>query len=88
MDSTREERETFVASKVNEALEDQVIAGDADTVLQKLIAFREEVGPFGTLLMTGHDWDDREMCQRSMKMLAQDVMPRLIQHASVTDPSY
>ena len=47
MDATRQEREAFVAGQVNEALEDQVIAGDADTVLDKLIAYRDEVGPFG-----------------------------------------
>ena len=88
INATVEERKTFVTSKVNEALEDQVIAGDADTVLQKLVAFREEVGPFGTLLMTGHDWDEKELWQGSMRMLAQDVMPRLNQHADATDPNY
>jgi len=88
MDAMPEEREAFVTSKVNEALKYQVIAGDPDTVLQQLVAFREEVSPFGTLLMTGHDWDDRELWQHSMRMLAQDVMPRLSQHADATDPSY
>ena len=88
MDATRQEREAFVAGQVNEALEDQVIAGDTDTVLDKLIAYRDEVGPFGTLLMTGHDWDDKDMWRGSMRMLAEDVMPRLSQHAESTDPSY
>lgn len=87
-DAMLQEREAFVESKVNEALEGQVIAGDADTVLQKLVAFREEVGPFGTLLMTGHDWDDPELWQGSMRRLAHDVMPRLSQHANATDQSY
>jgi alkanesulfonate monooxygenase SsuD/methylene tetrahydromethanopterin reductase-like flavin-dependent oxidoreductase (luciferase family) len=88
MDATAQEREEFVAARVNEALEDQVIAGDADTVLDRLIAYREEVGPFGTLLMTGHDWDDKDLWRGSMRRLAEDVMPRLIQHAEVTDPRY
>tara|TARA_Y100001960_G_scaffold321792_1_gene397140 strand:- start:853 stop:1893 length:1041 start_codon:yes stop_codon:yes gene_type:complete len=88
MDATFEEREAVVTSKVNEALEDQVIAGDANTVLEKLVAFREEVGPFGTLLMTGHDWDDRELWIDSMKALSNVVMPRLSQHASATDPTF
>ena len=88
MDATRQEREAFVAGQVNEALEDQVIAGDADTVLDKLIAYRDEVGPFGTLLMTGHDWDDKDMWRGSMRMLAEDVAPRFSQHAESTDPSY
>ena len=33
-----------------------VIYGSPKTVLDKLVAFRERVGPFGTLLMTGLDW--------------------------------
>jgi alkanesulfonate monooxygenase SsuD/methylene tetrahydromethanopterin reductase-like flavin-dependent oxidoreductase (luciferase family) len=73
---------------VNEALEDEVIAGDADTVLDRLIAYREEVGSFGTLLMTGHDWGDKDLWRGSMRRLAEDVMPRLSQHAKVTDPRY
>ncbi|MBE10152.1 MAG: LLM class flavin-dependent oxidoreductase [Rhodospirillaceae bacterium] len=86
--TSSKERETFVTSQVNEALEDQVLAGDADTVLDRLIAFRDEVGPFGTLLMTGHDWDDKALWQGSMRRLAEDVMPRFNQHAKVSDPAY
>ncbi len=71
-----------LSTRVNEALEDQVIAGSADTVLDKLVAFREETGPFGTLLMTGHDWDDADLWRSSMHRLAEDVMPRLNQHAA------
>ena len=85
---TQEDREKFVTRQVNKALEEQVITGDANTVLDKLIAYREEVGPFGTLLMTGHDWDDQDLWRGSMRMLAQDVMPLLSQHADATDPSY
>ena len=33
-----------------------VLYGSPKTMLDKLVAFREEVGPFGTLLMTGLDW--------------------------------
>ena len=58
-----------------------VIGGSAETVLDKLVAFRDEVGPFGTLLMTGHDWDDKALWQASMRRLARDVMPRFGQHA-------
>ena len=83
-----EERENYVANQVNEALEDQVLAGDADTVLDRLIAFRDEVGPFGTLLMTGHDWDEKALWQGSMQRLAEDVMPRFRQHAKATDRTY
>ena len=88
VDRTPEKAEKLIARKVKESLKDQIIAGDENTVLQKLIAFREEVGPFGTLLMTGHDWDDRNLWKSSMQRLAKQVMPRIHQHAASTDPSY
>jgi alkanesulfonate monooxygenase SsuD/methylene tetrahydromethanopterin reductase-like flavin-dependent oxidoreductase (luciferase family) len=33
-----------------------VIAGTPQSVADQILAFREEVGAFGTLLYTGHDW--------------------------------
>ena len=82
------EKEALITNKVNESLEDQIIAGNEDTVLQKLVAFRDEVGPFGTLLMTGHDWDNQHLWKSSMQRLSRQVMPRFRQHATSTDPSY
>ena len=73
-----------VAVQVNEALEDQVIAGSPDTVLDKLVAFRDETGHFGTLLATGHDWDEAGLWKTSMRLLAEDVMPRFRQHCQAT----
>ena len=61
----------------------QVIAGSPPRVLEQLVALREECGHFGTLLMTGHDWDDAKLWRRSMELLAREVMPRFSQHASV-----
>jgi alkanesulfonate monooxygenase SsuD/methylene tetrahydromethanopterin reductase-like flavin-dependent oxidoreductase (luciferase family) len=63
--------------------EADVIYGSPATVLDKLVAFRDRVGPFGTLLMTGLDWlgDNEAAERRSMQLLAQDVMPKLRQHA-------
>jgi len=54
-----------------------MIAGRPRRVLDQLVALREEVGPFGTLLMGGHDWDRPRMWQRSMELLATEVMPAL-----------
>jgi alkanesulfonate monooxygenase SsuD/methylene tetrahydromethanopterin reductase-like flavin-dependent oxidoreductase (luciferase family) len=61
------------------------IFGAPKTVLDKLVAFREAVGPFGTLLMTGLDWGGRnELWERqSMQLLATEVMPKLRQHVLV-----
>jgi alkanesulfonate monooxygenase SsuD/methylene tetrahydromethanopterin reductase-like flavin-dependent oxidoreductase (luciferase family) len=54
-----------------------VIYGSPQTVARKILALREEVGPFETLLMTAHDWTDKALMRRSMELLAKDVMPRV-----------
>ena len=41
----------------------------------ELLAFREEVGDFGTLLYAGKDWLDRSLGRRSMTLLAEKVLP-------------
>jgi alkanesulfonate monooxygenase SsuD/methylene tetrahydromethanopterin reductase-like flavin-dependent oxidoreductase (luciferase family) len=58
------------------------IYGSPKTFLDKLIAFGDEVGPFGTLLMTGLDWGgpNREWERTSMRLLAQEVFPKFRQH--------
>jgi alkanesulfonate monooxygenase SsuD/methylene tetrahydromethanopterin reductase-like flavin-dependent oxidoreductase (luciferase family) len=58
-----------------------VIAGSARRVLDQLVALRDEIGPFGTLLMSGHDWDRPKLWKRSMELLATDVVPKLSRHA-------
>ncbi len=45
----------------------------------QLLAVREQVGPFGTIVLTGLDWDDKALWQRSMALMANEVMPRLRQ---------
>ena len=39
------------------------------------LAFREEVGDFGTLLYAGKDWLDRDLGRRSMVLTAEKVLP-------------
>jgi hypothetical protein len=56
--------------------------GSVSTALDKLVALADEWGPFGTLLMVGHDWDQPELWKRSMRLLADQVMPKLSQHVS------
>jgi len=69
---------------VDAAVADMVICGTADTVLDRLVALRDEVGPFGTLLMAGQDWEDPALAKASMHRLAEDVMPRFNAHAVAT----
>jgi len=54
-----------------------VIAGTVESVVQQLLDFREQVGAFGTLLYACHDWLNPTLGQRSMQLMAEQVMPRL-----------
>jgi hypothetical protein len=46
-------------------------------VADQILAFREEIGDFGTLLMAGKDWKDRNLGRRNMQLLAEKVMPQV-----------
>ena len=61
-----------------------VIHGSPRTVLDKLVALRERVGPFGTLLQIGLDWGGpNEAWERDgMRLLAHEVMPKFRQHVT------
>lgn len=54
-----------------------VIRGTVDQVADQILAFRDTVGPFGTLLYAGHDWLDPGLARRSMVLLAEQVMPKV-----------
>jgi alkanesulfonate monooxygenase SsuD/methylene tetrahydromethanopterin reductase-like flavin-dependent oxidoreductase (luciferase family) len=54
-----------------------IIWGTPDKVADDLLAFRERVGDFGTLLYAGKDWKDRELGRNSMILLAEKVLPRV-----------
>jgi alkanesulfonate monooxygenase SsuD/methylene tetrahydromethanopterin reductase-like flavin-dependent oxidoreductase (luciferase family) len=52
-----------------------VIAGTVNQVVDELLAFRETVGDFGTLLYCGVDWVDAKLARRSLELMAEKVMP-------------
>lgn len=54
-----------------------VIAGSVDSVVDQILAFREQIGDFGTLLYACHDWVDPALGRRSMELMAEQVMPRV-----------
>ncbi len=54
-----------------------IISGTPDDVVDQILAFRAEVGDFGTLLYAGHDWVDVELGRRSMILMAEKVMPKV-----------
>jgi alkanesulfonate monooxygenase SsuD/methylene tetrahydromethanopterin reductase-like flavin-dependent oxidoreductase (luciferase family) len=63
------------AVTVDYVVDKLVIHGSPQRVTEKLLAFREEIGDFGTLLYAGKDWLDRALARRSMVLLAEKVLP-------------
>jgi alkanesulfonate monooxygenase SsuD/methylene tetrahydromethanopterin reductase-like flavin-dependent oxidoreductase (luciferase family) len=69
---------------VEKIIDSRVVFGSPQTVLDRLVALREGIGPFGGLLTTGVDWSGPNAAweRESMRRLAEEVMPRLSQHAA------
>jgi alkanesulfonate monooxygenase SsuD/methylene tetrahydromethanopterin reductase-like flavin-dependent oxidoreductase (luciferase family) len=65
------------AVTVDYLLDTLVVCGSVASVVDQLLAFRETVGDFGTLLYAGHDWADERLARRSMELMAEKVMPAL-----------
>jgi alkanesulfonate monooxygenase SsuD/methylene tetrahydromethanopterin reductase-like flavin-dependent oxidoreductase (luciferase family) len=64
------------SSVTTDTLVDQlVVAGTPEQVTEELLAFRDQVGDFGTLLYCGMDWVDPALGRRSMELMAEAVMP-------------
>jgi len=53
------------------------IHGTVNKVVDQLLALREQVGDFGELVYAGMDWVDKKLGQRSMELMATEVMPRV-----------
>ena len=70
---------------VQKCFEWMVLQGSPNRVLDQLVALVDEVGYFGTLLLTHKDWDKPELHKRSMVLLAEKVMPKLRQHLEKRD---
>jgi alkanesulfonate monooxygenase SsuD/methylene tetrahydromethanopterin reductase-like flavin-dependent oxidoreductase (luciferase family) len=64
----------ITAERMTEKL---VIAGSVNSVVEQILAFRDKVGDFGTLMYPCHDWLDPALGKRSMQLMAEQVMPRV-----------
>jgi alkanesulfonate monooxygenase SsuD/methylene tetrahydromethanopterin reductase-like flavin-dependent oxidoreductase (luciferase family) len=51
------------------------IAGTVNSVVDQILAFRDQVGDFGTLVYACQDWLDPKLGKRSMELMAEKVMP-------------
>ena len=58
-------------------MNDVIIAGDPEHVTGQILELREQIGPFGTLVLTAHDWDDRDRWTHSLELFAREVVPAL-----------
>jgi len=60
-------------------LGEQIIAGDVDTALDRLLRLWEETGPFGAIDVMSFDWDDdddKRAWNYSMELLNKELLPR------------
>ena len=58
-------------------IDEVIIAGDPDEVAHQIRALRDDVGDFGTLVLTAHDWDDKARWIKCLELFAEEVMPQL-----------
>lgn len=58
-------------------MNEQIIAGDVEEVLRRLMQMVEETGPFGTLILMSYDWDDKASWLHSLELFAHELMPAL-----------
>jgi alkanesulfonate monooxygenase SsuD/methylene tetrahydromethanopterin reductase-like flavin-dependent oxidoreductase (luciferase family) len=58
-------------------MDELVIFGTVNSVVDKLLALREQIGDFGELVYGGMDWVSPELARRSMQLMAEEVMPRV-----------
>ncbi|MGY9014534.1 MAG: hypothetical protein ACKVG9_04470, partial [Rhodospirillales bacterium] len=65
------------AVTVERAVDDLVICGSVNKVVDELLAFHDVVGDFGELVYAGMDWVDEGLSKRSMQLMAEEVMPRV-----------
>jgi alkanesulfonate monooxygenase SsuD/methylene tetrahydromethanopterin reductase-like flavin-dependent oxidoreductase (luciferase family) len=54
-----------------------VIYGTVNKVVDQILKLREETGDFGELVYAGMDWVDPVLTKRSMQLMAEQVMPRV-----------
>jgi alkanesulfonate monooxygenase SsuD/methylene tetrahydromethanopterin reductase-like flavin-dependent oxidoreductase (luciferase family) len=56
-------------------LDEVIIAGDPEHVTRELVSLRQRIGPFGSLVLVAHDWDDRQRWLHSLELFTKEVIP-------------
>ena len=62
---------------VERLLDELVIKGTVNEVVDQLLALREQVGEIGEIVYAGMDLVDPKLGRRSMELMANEVMPRV-----------
>jgi alkanesulfonate monooxygenase SsuD/methylene tetrahydromethanopterin reductase-like flavin-dependent oxidoreductase (luciferase family) len=83
----RRSKRLFVFKTHNEQPDDEitddvllnqlVICGSVNKVVDGILALREEAGDFGEIVYAGMDWVDPGLAMQSMRLMAEEVMPRV-----------
>ena len=58
-------------------LDNLVMHGSVNRVVDQILKLHEETGDFGELVYAGMDWVDPKLAKRSMELMATEVMPRV-----------
>ena len=66
-------------------LDNLIIRGTVNEVIDKILELHATVGGFGTLLYCGKDWIDAPLSRRSMELMAEKVMPAV--NAAISKPT-
>jgi alkanesulfonate monooxygenase SsuD/methylene tetrahydromethanopterin reductase-like flavin-dependent oxidoreductase (luciferase family) len=73
----RHEAEDDSAVTLERLLDELVICGSVPSVVEQLLALREQAGEFGEIVYASLDWADPQLARRSMQLMAEEVMPRV-----------
>ncbi|RZS81353.1 alkanesulfonate monooxygenase SsuD/methylene tetrahydromethanopterin reductase-like flavin-dependent oxidoreductase (luciferase family) [Pigmentiphaga kullae] len=65
------------AVTLDRLVDELVIAGTVDEVVDQILALRETAGDFGEIVYAGMDMVDKTLANRSMELMATQVMPRV-----------
>jgi len=69
--------EDDAAVTLDRLVDELVIAGTVEQVVEQILALRETAGDFGEIVYAGMDMVDPELARRSMELMATQVMPRV-----------
>jgi alkanesulfonate monooxygenase SsuD/methylene tetrahydromethanopterin reductase-like flavin-dependent oxidoreductase (luciferase family) len=62
---------------LDNVLDNLVICGTVDSVVDQILAMHAEIGDFGELVYAGLDWADKDLSIKSMELMANKVMPKV-----------